>query len=546
MPGVTSLAEPTTVGALEAFAYKNLGVVRLDDQLNRTIHQVEQDELLRAAETLHKCFSHDPVINYLIDPTKDDEKKESLHRRYFQVFSNLAYLRGYLHQVNDFSGVILWFPPNATRQSSPLHLIRAGFVQVFRHVGLHGLRRFFVEYLPLGDQSRSRVLGLRAKYYHIFFMGVLPRFQHTDLAARLLEHVVHLADTDRLPCLVECALEEQLMLYEQFGFRVWDVQHLGKGDARIPMWTLVRQPGGHMPQAQRPGVVVAGSQSVYSPNHSLNSYHLTRTSERHSTDQRQSQFAFDSFASEPAPVAERADAARTSPKPSLKKRASLFGLISLKPWRRSATRSREPNATSSSQRTTITSTASAHTAPTPSTASSRIFSTLDARPNFAGYAPTYWSRPSDASVNTIQPLCYDDPMRRGRSSKQLDRHYPPSTQSSTYPTPLVAPDATIGLDICVDPLTLNKPLPQPKECLPPEYHNRLSYPSTRTRDSVISAGVTTTATSSTLLTPLSSDASSHEDRRGSQLVDPLLLPPFCPLPPIPAQPSSPTTQDKPK
>ncbi|KAJ1982510.1 hypothetical protein H4R34_001688 [Dimargaris verticillata] len=544
MPGVTSLAEPTTVGALEAFAYRNLGVVRHDEQLDRTIYQVEQDELLRAAETLHKCFAHDPVIHYLIDPTKDDEKKESLHRRYFQVFSNLAYLRGYLHQVNDFSGVILWFPPNATRQSSPLHLIRAGFVQVFRHVGLHGLRRFFVEYLPQCDQSRSRVLGSRTKYYHIFFMGVLPRFQHTDLAARLLEHVVHLADTDRLPCLVECASEGLLMLYEQFGFRIRDVHHLGKGDAHIPMWTLVRQPGGYMPQAPKPGVVL-GSQSVYSPNHSLNRYHVNRTPERHSTDRRQSHFAFDSFASEPAPVVECTDSTRTSPKPSLKKRASLFGLMSLKPWKRSSTRSREPHAASSNQRATVTSTTSAHTAPTPSTASSRIFSTVDVRPNLAGYAPTYWSRPSDASVNTIQPLYHDDPMRRGRSSNQSDHHFTPSNKSSAYPTPLVAPDTTIGPDICVDPLTLNKPLPQPKECFSsPENHNRLSYPSTRTRDSVISAGVATTATSSTLLTPLSSDASSHEDHRGSHLVDPLSLPPFCPLPPIPTQSSSPATQDR--
>ncbi|RKP35366.1 hypothetical protein BJ085DRAFT_4331, partial [Dimargaris cristalligena] len=172
------------------------------------------------------------------------EKRPSLHRRYFQILTNLAYLRGHVHHVHDFSGVILWFPPSVTLSSNPLHLMRAGFFDLLRHSGLEGFKRFATELMPLCEQVKARTLGPKAKCYYIFAMAVLGAYESQNLAFPLMEHVLREADENHLPCLTECCRPELLPLYLDFGFLILDVQYLGKGDQakKTKIWFLIREP----------------------------------------------------------------------------------------------------------------------------------------------------------------------------------------------------------------------------------------------------------------------------------------------------------------
>ncbi|KAJ1910389.1 hypothetical protein IWQ60_010681 [Tieghemiomyces parasiticus] len=365
MPLAVSSVGSMAVGNLEAFAYRSFEVPQGPATVDRTVLPVYQGELLRAAETLHKHYLYDPVAQYLIDPVKDCEKRDSLHRRYFQIFTNLTHLRGSVHQVNDFGGVILWYPPTAvSRGTSALHLVRSGFLDVFRHIGLEGVRRLVHEYVPLSEQVKARAAGKAASLYYIFLMGVAPRQRDCDLFPPLLEHVLREADEAHLPCMAECTQEALLPVYFSFGFSLYEMHRLGKGASveTVTIWFLLREPyatgTAHpttYPEAldsymgamespadyasvhrQSPATVIGGSEyRLRGQNHPslppmardkrLSAIVHDEDSEGYGRRPRSSDQC--------ATLPRHSDAAGGSPgTPRVKKRRSLFGLNTLKIW----------------------------------------------------------------------------------------------------------------------------------------------------------------------------------------------------------------------
>ncbi|KAJ1955011.1 hypothetical protein IWQ62_005624, partial [Dispira parvispora] len=265
-----------------------------------------------------------------------NDKREAFHRRYFQVLSSLAFLRGRISQVHDFGAVALWLPPSATLHSNLLHMFRAGYVEFFRNMGFGGFRRFFTDYYPRCEKIKKQLLGNRTKAYYICCVGVLPSARNKDLVSSLLEDILRQADEGELPCFAECTEPSHLSAYFGLGFHIQHSIPLDKQKHGAVVWFLKREPYAYHRGAVRPGPTVPypnPSDTNYSPASFKRCSTLT-TGKEGASDQS-SLTAFSD-----APQNRLLSKIPLSTEPQLKKRNSIFTLKPFKQWKRSGSYSK--------------------------------------------------------------------------------------------------------------------------------------------------------------------------------------------------------------
>ena len=76
-------------------------------------------------------------------------------------------------------------------------------------------------------------------YIHLFIIGVSQEFQGKGFGGKLLRAVIEKSETERKPIYLETQKEENVGLYEKFGFSVKKKIILPE-PLNLPMWLMVR------------------------------------------------------------------------------------------------------------------------------------------------------------------------------------------------------------------------------------------------------------------------------------------------------------------
>jgi ribosomal protein S18 acetylase RimI-like enzyme len=81
-----------------------------------------------------------------------------------------------------------------------------------------------------------------APFAHVYLqsLGVDPAFQGKVHAGRLLRHMLARLDAAGTPCYLDTLDEQNVALYEHFGFSVVETTKVPGSDA--PMWAMLRNP----------------------------------------------------------------------------------------------------------------------------------------------------------------------------------------------------------------------------------------------------------------------------------------------------------------
>jgi ribosomal protein S18 acetylase RimI-like enzyme len=187
----------------------------------------------RAAEVLVRAFWNHPPLQYYFP---DEAERERIAPYFFSltVFNGIRY--GEVHATSpDLEGIAVWLPSD----NYPVTLWR--LLRSVPPSEILGFGRYGGSRMRGLGQYIDAVHGRLAPFKHWFLqaIGVDPQFQGRGYAGRLLRRMLARIDEAGLPCYLETLEEQNVRLYEHFGFTVAEESAIP--ETNLTNWAMLRE-----------------------------------------------------------------------------------------------------------------------------------------------------------------------------------------------------------------------------------------------------------------------------------------------------------------
>ncbi len=196
--------------------------------------RLDNSHINDAAETLANAFWNYPLNRYFYP---DDTEQKRMTVSGFRSVVKRSVLYGEAYSTSDYmEGVVLWLPSKQLDMNI-WQRFRSGDIakEMKESRGAKKRVRTFYRY--------TRMLhGQLVPDEHMFLwvIGVAPEFQGNGLSSRLMKPMLSRLDEQNLPCFVETHAENNVPLYQHFGFKIVDESIIP--GASLQHWALLREP----------------------------------------------------------------------------------------------------------------------------------------------------------------------------------------------------------------------------------------------------------------------------------------------------------------
>ena len=199
------------------------------------LYRVQKGDIVRASKVLADAFQRDPIWNKICEGESDIEKR---FRAIFEVSVRQGLKYGEVYAFSEnLEGVVAWVPGKYA-DMTVWQLIRSGSIGAVMRIGLNVAKKMGSVYKPVIEYRRERLAGLT--YLYLLVFGVATGLQGKGFGRKLIDAVIEKSDRDRLQLHVGAGSEENVQMYEHFGFRVFKRITLPK--AGLSEWEMVREP----------------------------------------------------------------------------------------------------------------------------------------------------------------------------------------------------------------------------------------------------------------------------------------------------------------
>ncbi|WP_218133175.1 GNAT family N-acetyltransferase [Methanofollis tationis] len=199
------------------------------------LHRLKKEHIGSAAEMLARAFWQDSKMDYFVP---DEGNRLKIARHHFEFLLRYGLIYGEVYTTSPhFEGVAVWLPQKNV-EITLWRALRAGLFRFRKGVGKEALERIlsFSDYL---DTLHRR--HMPGPHHYLFFIGVDPTCQGKGYASRLIRPVLARLDGEGLPCYLVTQNEQNVALYEHYGFRVIE-KSLIPG-TEVESWAMVREAG---------------------------------------------------------------------------------------------------------------------------------------------------------------------------------------------------------------------------------------------------------------------------------------------------------------
>ncbi|MEM8498412.1 MAG: GNAT family N-acetyltransferase [Pseudomonadota bacterium] len=179
------------------------------------------------AKILADAFHQDPVVRWVIPDSKYDKK-------FFTIDLSQAYLpHRHCWVLAGGEGAACWLPPDAEVNGASILPLLSVFVPLTLKYGFQCVKRggvierVFAEHRP------------KQRHYYLHMLGARHDQQGKGVGSALLREGLKVVDEHAMPAYLESSNENNLPLYERFGFRTTSEQTLGIGGPRV--WFMWRE-----------------------------------------------------------------------------------------------------------------------------------------------------------------------------------------------------------------------------------------------------------------------------------------------------------------
>lgn len=189
-------------------------------ELSSTITRLSGEEIPQASAMLTRAFFQDPKMTHLLHGITERTDRS---RYLFEFELRYGLIYGDVYTTSPaHEGVAVWLPS----QKSEITLwraFRAGGFRLQDQLGKDAMDRLMA-FSTLVDGLHKK--HLPEPHLYLFFIGVDPRYRGNGYAGALIRPMLERMDTMKMPCYLNTQNENNISMYEHFGFRVIDQQTL--------------------------------------------------------------------------------------------------------------------------------------------------------------------------------------------------------------------------------------------------------------------------------------------------------------------------------
>ena len=201
----------------------------------RMLYRVQKRDIVRASKLLADAFQHDPLWNRISEGESDFEKR---FRAIFEVPVRHCLKYGEVYATSeDLEGVIGWVPGEYADMNA-WRMIRSGSLGSAMRIGLNPAKKMGSVFKAVVKDRREHMAG--HTFLYVSIVGVATKAQGKGFGRKLLDAAIKKSEREGLYLYLETETEENMRMYEHFGFRL--LKKITLPVVELPMWEMVREP----------------------------------------------------------------------------------------------------------------------------------------------------------------------------------------------------------------------------------------------------------------------------------------------------------------
>ena len=199
------------------------------------LHRVQKGDITRVGEVLADAFQHDPLWNKIYEGESNIEKR---FRAHFEVPVRYCLKYGEVYAPSkELEGVVAWVPGKYVDMTA-WRLIRSGAMGAAIRMGLNALKKMGSVFKPITEDRHKHMGG--STYLYLLVIGVATKLQGKGFGRKLIGTAIEKSEREGLQLYLETETEENVKMYEYFGFRL--IKRITLPMVDLPMWEMVRTP----------------------------------------------------------------------------------------------------------------------------------------------------------------------------------------------------------------------------------------------------------------------------------------------------------------
>ncbi len=191
------------------------------------LYIIQKKDLKNAVNVLTNAFSEESMWKEVFNDEDKNRVLTEVMVRFCLKYGNV------LSTSDNFEGVMAITPHD--KDMTTLRVIRSGAFFLSMKIA-NEAKKLKVLSNAIEEAKKSLNLG---PYIHLLIMGVSQEYQGKGFGGKLIRAVIEKAETEGKPIYLETQKEENVTLYEKYGFSVKKRIILPE-PLNLPMWLMVR------------------------------------------------------------------------------------------------------------------------------------------------------------------------------------------------------------------------------------------------------------------------------------------------------------------
>ena len=200
------------------------------------LYKLQQKDATEAGAVLADAFQQDPVWNQVFEAEPD------AGRRRYAFETPVRYCLKYgtvTASSENLEGIAAWVPGDVAEMTI-WRMIQSGAFRSGMKMGARLGARMAPVFRPIERDRKEHMKGRPFLYLQV--IGVAPAFQGHGFGGRLLRGIIAESEQAGIPLYLETETERNVGWYEGYGFRT--LKQITLPVIGLPMWEMVREPGG--------------------------------------------------------------------------------------------------------------------------------------------------------------------------------------------------------------------------------------------------------------------------------------------------------------
>jgi ribosomal protein S18 acetylase RimI-like enzyme len=195
------------------------------------------EEIEKASETLSKAFYNDPIWSGFIP---DDEKRKDMLPLMFEFSLNYAHKNGTIQLTSEnIEGVAVWLTEKRADMSFIRIIFSNYFIQMMKKLGKYKKdMKIMQKTMKVLQKERKKIMKGK-KYLYLMALGVNPEYQGNGFGGKLLRRLIEESKRLDVPVYLETETEENVIMYEHFGFKT--IKEIDFPKFSFHIWQMIRE-----------------------------------------------------------------------------------------------------------------------------------------------------------------------------------------------------------------------------------------------------------------------------------------------------------------